>query len=120
MLRLLKKAEQVHTLIVSGQSVTFTIRPAQLDDLDIAYVTALEGTGKHNFADQAKDTVFALKAGRALLLQRIAAWEGVYLSETEAAPCTQENLAAFFTQYPAAFRDLSLVVREQDEAVEGN
>ncbi len=120
MLKLVKKTEQVHEIEVSGQKVTFTVRPASLGDLDIAYVTAIDETETLGLAGQIKDNIFALKAGRSLLLQRIAAWEGVYLSETEPAPCTQENLIAFFTQYPATFRDLSEAVRARDEEAEKN
>jgi hypothetical protein len=120
MLKLVKKSEQVHTIEVAGQTVTLTIRPAALDDLDFAYVTAIDDTEKLQLEGKAKDNIFALKAGRSMLMQRIIAWEGIYLSETESAPCTPDNLEAFFTQYPGAFRDLSEAVRAQDEGVEKN
>lgn len=120
MLKLVKKSEQRFELEVNGQAVAFTVRPPALGDLDIAYVTAMDETEPLALQGQSKDNLFALKAGRTLLLQRITAWEGVFVSETEAAPCTPENLGAFFTQYPGAYRDLTEAVRARDEDTEKN
>ena len=118
MLKLIKKTEQLHSFEVDGQPVTFTVRPAVLADLDLAYVTAMDGVEQvGDLALGAKDSLFALKAGREMLLQRIGAWEGVWLSDTDPAPCTREYLEAFFVQYPQIFQQLSAAVRDRDEDV---
>jgi len=115
MLKLVKKVEQRHTIDVAEQQVSFTLRPGSLGDMDIAYVSALDEADRRQYAGTSRDNLFALRAGRELLLQRITAWEGVWLSETE-----REYLEEFFLQYPQAFQLLAQAVREQDEAAAKN
>jgi hypothetical protein len=118
---ILQQLNQIQTVMVAGQEITFTIRPALISDLDLAYVSSREndpdliGAGS-----QVLDNVVNLRAGRSLLLQRIVDWTGVYLSETDPAPCTPAYLAAFFGQYPGAFMTLADLVRQADEVAEKN
>ena len=118
---ILDQLKQTHTISVAGQEVTFTVRPSLLPDLDLAYVSSREDDPLLAGAEAtAKEYVTNLRAGRTILFQRITGWEGVYLSETEPAPCTQEYLSAFFGKYPRAFMDLADLVHQADEGAEKN
>lgn len=113
---ILKQLDQVHAVEVAGQEITFTVRPAQLMDLDLAYMSSRADDPQLAAAeDDTRENIANLRAGRAMILQRIVAWKGVYLSETEPAPCETQYLSAFFGQFPGAFMELSDKVRRADE-----